>query len=538
MRPKTQARPPIPGNLKVNRRMFMSMGTRQHTFSMANDSPELPDIQAIESSTWEGQTHSLAEKYRLVSLFTSAPNLDPMRFLMEGHGSERLYWSEPATGKDSLTMAGIGIAAEVRVSPILDTAARSMARPAYRFDEVESGLQKLFDGAIWQPADCSNGENNKGSWVGHPARPRLFGGFAFQDDFVPDNTWATFNPAQFILPHYQLIRHGQDTYLTINALIGLDEDVAQNLNDLREALLARLRRPGSFEVSTPNDVREVRYPMSADLWQRIVKQATNSIHEGRLDKVVLSRVCEIETESDSDSASAMAFLNAHYSDSYRFLFEPVPKHAFWGATPELLIHKSGSQITTMALAGSIARGSDPAQDEALAIELRTSPKERLEHQLVAEAIFNNLDDVTAELSIAEAPVVLRLRNIQHLLSPVTGVLSNPATSLIALVRRLHPTPALGGAPVGEALAFLRENEPVPRGWYAGPIGWVDPRGDGTFVVAIRSAVTRHERVWLYAGAGIVGDSQPEREWAETALKFRPMLDALGVRKANQDGSER
>jgi menaquinone-specific isochorismate synthase len=252
---------------------------------------------------------------------------------------------------------------------------------------------------------------------------------------------------------------------------------------------------------------------------------------------VLSRVCEIRSDAILDAAAALGFLNAQYVESYRFLFEPTPHHAFIGATPELLVKRDDGRVTTMALAGSIGRGRDPEQDRALAAELMASPKERLEHRLVVTAVRDNLGDALDNVELPAAPVVLRLPNIQHLLTPIAGTLNNSATSLISLVRRLHPTPALGGAPAAEALTFLSAYEPVPRGWYAGPVGWVDPCGDGAFVVAIRSAVTQHDRAWLYAGAGIVGESQPEREWAETALKFRPMLGALGADGAKQDGSE-
>jgi menaquinone-specific isochorismate synthase len=136
------------------------------------------------------------------------------------------------------------------------------------------------------------------------------------------------------------------------------------------------------------------------------------------------------------------------------------------------------------------------------------------------------------VALAAEPTVLRLPNIQHLLTPITAQLRDPKTGILPLARALHPTPAMGGAPRERALSLLRRLEPVPRGWYAAPIGWLDSAGDGVFAVAIRSAVTQHNRAWLYAGAGIVADSRPEREWTETALKFRPMLGALGVEETS------
>jgi isochorismate synthase len=186
----------------------------------------------------------------------------------------------------------------------------------------------------------------------------------------------------------------------------------------------------------------------------------------------------------------------------------------------------------MALAGSAARGQTPDEDETLAAALLASAKDRHEHELVVAAVRAHLAEAADELTTPSAPVVLRLRNIQHLLTLIAGRLRQPGDGALQLARRLHPTPAMGGVPPERALAFLRHAEPVPRGWYAAPIGWIDSALDGVFAVGIRSAITQHDRAWLYAGAGIVAGSSPEREWAETALKFRPMLGALGATGEN------
>ncbi len=175
----------------------------------------------------------------------------------------------------------------------------------------------------------------------------------------------------------------------------------------------------------------------------------------------------------------------------------------------------------------MARGRIPAEDDALAAQLLASTKDRQEHQFVIDAIRAHLAAAASALEVPGAPTVLRLRNIQHLYTPIHGHLRRPGESVLRLVRRLHPTPAMGGAPREQALAFLRDAEPFPRGWYAAPIGWFDAALDGVFAVGIRPAITQHARAWLYAGAGIVAQSTAESEWAETALKFRPMLGALG-----------
>lgn len=471
------------------------------------------------------------ENGRLVSLYTVANGLSAMTLLRNGHDGERFFWADPGNGIDTSLLAGIGVTAEVRVPPVIDLDETNCRPSGFRFEEVLKQAEYLFSGAIFGPADFAERRAIGATDRDHLARPRLFGGFAFQDDFVPDNTWTVFSPAHFILPHYQFASNGRESYVTINALIGPEEDLRETLEGLREALLTRIRTLKSASSTRPIDRPHLHYPMSPEVWGAIVSQATRTIRAGEMDKVVLSRVCEVRTGEPIDAAAALDLLNERYNDSYRFLFEPVPHHAFLGATPELLIRKSGDLAQTMALAGSIARGASPDEDESLAGALLASAKDRLEHKLVVEAIRQQLASDASELHIPNEPVIFRLRNIQHLLTPILARFDNESVGVLPLVRRLHPTPALGGVPAERALAFLRRVEPVPRGWYAAPIGWLDAHNDGAFVVAIRSAVVQHNRAWLYAGAGIVGDSEPDREWAETALKFRPMLGALGVQEA-------
>jgi isochorismate synthase len=181
----------------------------------------------------------------------------------------------------------------------------------------------------------------------------------------------------------------------------------------------------------------------------------------------------------------------------------------------------------MGLAGSIQRGDTAQADAQLAQALLNSSKDRIEHDLVVEAMRARLKPVAQQLEMPATPEIYRLSNIQHLLTPVSGTLSTPR-GVLPLVDLLHPTPALGGAPRELALPFIREAEPVPRGWYAAPVGWINSQLDGSFGVAIRSAVVQDRRAWLYAGAGIVPESRPEREWVETSWKFRPIQQALGM----------
>ncbi len=199
---------------------------------------------------------------------------------------------------------------------------------------------------------------------------------------------------------------------------------------------------------------------------------------------------------------------------------------FLGATPERLVRVEGRTFRTIALAGSIGRGADPAEDERLAAELLASAKDREEHEVVVEMLRRTLAPLAEELEVAAEPAVVTLRHVQHLATEVRGRLRQQA-GILSLVERLHPTPAVGGAPRELALELIAAEERLDRGWYAGPLGWLDRHDDGEFVVAIRSGVVEDDRVSLFAGCGIVADSDPDREWAESEMKLEALASALG-----------
>ena len=441
---------------------------------------------------------------RLVSYSQPAPGISITTFLQQAQGEARFFWEDV---RDQITFTGFGVAANL------------MAWGKDRFHVIEQKARTLFHDAV-----LLNQQEKL-------AAPRLFGGFAFRPDFVPDNAWSVFHPAHFVLPHYQLMHSQETTWLTINALIPLEDDPVAIRSQLQEALQARLLQlqaaptsPSSPSATTP---ASIHYPMSYPVWQQMITRAVHQIKHTQLDKVVLSRVCEVKQATHIDVDSALTYLNEVYGACYRFLFEPRPHHAFLGATPELLAKVDGRSLTTMALAGSIGRGQTDKEDDQLGHALINSAKDRHEHQLVVMALLMRLASITNKLEIAPQPAVYKLPNIQHLFSPVRAKLQT-SMGILPIVERLHPTPALGGSPRHLATQFLQEAEPVPRGWYAAPVGWIDAHLDGVFAVAIRSAVTQEKRAWLYAGGGIVADSEPTKEWDETALKFKPMLAALGI----------
>ncbi len=444
-------------------------------------------------------TNPLQSQYgRLISLSLPCPGVTLSEFLLHARGQPRFFWE---SGRDGIAFAGMGIAVEL------------FAWGAGRFGEIEQQARDLFANVTLldqqQPL----------------AAPRLFGGFAFHDAFVPDLAWADFAPAHFVLPHYQLVRVEDHYWLTLNVHAPLSEDPQALEPELRSALLERIRElQVAPPMPRPQPSVELRYPMPFADWAAGVMAITRLVHSGELKKVVLARIAEATFSAPVGLVGVLSQLGHVYPETYRFLFEPRPAQAFFGATPELLAYVHDIRLQTMALAGSIRRGANPAEDTALATELLASDKDRIEHQIVVDQLRARLTPLTSTLDIRETGVIA-LSNIQHLQTPITGTLKQPS-GILPVVAVLHPTPALGGEPRELAMTLIAELEPAPRGWYAAPVGWIDQHLDGQFGVAIRSAVVQDQRAWLYAGAGIVAASDPQREWDETLLKFRPILEAL------------
>jgi isochorismate synthase len=234
----------------------------------------------------------------------------------------------------------------------------------------------------------------------------------------------------------------------------------------------------------------------------------------------------VRTDIPAHPFDLVSQLRAGYPHSYTFGWQEGDS-AFIGASPELLIARSGMDIRTNPLAGSEARGADDQEDIRLGHVLAASRKDQREHVFVVEDIRARLEPLTDELRVPAHPVLRKFPTVQHLSTEITGRLTEPR-SVVELADVLHPTPAVGGTPREESLLFLDKIEEIDRGWYAGGVGWCDRSGDGEVAVALRCGLMRGTTAYLYAGAGIVADSVPDEELAETRLKFRPMLDLLSA----------
>jgi len=247
-----------------------------------------------------------------------------------------------------------------------------------------------------------------------------------------------------------------------------------------------------------------------------------------LDKVVLARALDVDAPAGIDGTALLRRLAARDPDGYLFAAAlPSDGGALVGATPELLVEKAGDRVVSHPLAGSRPRGATPEADRAAAAELRASPKDRYEHDVVVAAIADTLRPYCAGLDVAE-PALARTDTMWHLGTRITGRLRDPGTTSLELARALHPTPAVCGRPTAAARALIGELEPFDREFFTGAVGWYDWAGDGQWVVSIRCARVRPDTARLYAGAGIVPGSDPAAEAAETGAKFGTLLRALGL----------
>jgi isochorismate synthase len=352
-------------------------------------------------------------------------------------------------------------------------------------------------------------------------RPRLLGGAAFAPGTADAAPWHGFGDAWFMLPRWTYAHDGARGYLVL-AVDGLEAaDPARwhaELERLHLTLASRGHAPRPLPAATTVD-RE-----APDIYRAQLADIDAAIAAGRCSKIVAARTGVVGFAAPLRPADVLAGLDARQAACVRVMIRPGDGGALVAATPERLVRRDGATVRCDALAGSIARRGD---DAASAAALLGSVKDKNEHDLVVREIARALDELGAAVAPPAAPTIRALAHVLHLHTPIHGELAAPR-HLLELAARLHPTPAVGGTPTAEALAWIAAHEPTPRGWYAAPVGWFDLAGDGELAVAIRSGLLVDRAAHLWAGAGIVAGSDPDRELAETELKLRAMLGALGI----------
>jgi menaquinone-specific isochorismate synthase len=337
------------------------------------------------------------------------------------------------------------------------------------------------------------------TFSGHLIVPRFSMGIAVDADGTV-HRWATaVGPADLPLP---------DTDELFDSVIWQYGEVTGAVEDVDiTSLTARLSRAGY-----------------SNLVASVVAQMSHA--DTPLQKVVLSRSVTAELSGPLPVSAVLRRLRAHEPACTIFLF-PVPDGTFLGASPELLIARNGRRVWCHPLAGTIPRGETARTDADAQGRLASSAKDHSEHRFVVDDIAATLRPLCEELTVPDEPSLVAFRAVAHLGTRLEGRLKEP-TTILELLERIHPTPAVGGTPRQAALATIAESEPTPRGYWAGPVGWVDAHGDGEWMIGIRSALvhTDERTLTLNAGAGVVAGSDPEAEAAETDVKFSSVLESL------------
>jgi salicylate biosynthesis isochorismate synthase len=387
------------------------------------------------------------------------------------------------------------------------------ARGTDRFQQVSRRWRALASATLADPADGPPGSGLV-----------AVGGFAFAADGAGSSRWEGFAPASLIVPEASLARRAGHVTLTVNVEVAPDDTV--------EDLLARVgRRLGELRSAplplldpAPAGAYRVLSPMPPSHFEEAVARAVQRIRAGELEKVVLARDVEVHAPIDHDAAAVLGVLREAFRSCYVFAVGRGDA-TFIAASPELLIRREGQRASTVALAGSIRRSADPAVDDHLGEQLLRSEKDREENAIVARRIARALAPYAVWVTAAPEPALVRVANIQHLALPIRAQLASPAGA-IELAGLLHPTPAVGGETGQVACELIPALEGLDRGWYAGPVGWADGSGDGEFCVALRCALLRGRLAHLYSGCGIVRDSDPAAELAESEVKLEALLPVL------------
>ena len=447
-----------------------------------------------EASTRRSQT--------VVSVTVPYGCADPIAtvFASRRAGEPFFCWEQPDR---NLRLAALGRVHEIT------------SRGPDRFVEVAADCAHLSGDAVLRGA---GGFTTGALWTG---------GFAFHDEGTEagvDPAWSSFEPATMILPELAIQSSDAGTFITVNLMAGPGADPAA-LADSALVRIAGLVHPELPMIDPhPTVAASIESVRSPEDYEQSVAAAVERIRAGEIEKVVLAREVVARSGSAHDPAAIFGALRIGFPSCFNFCVG-TGEATFIGASPELLVRCAGRGVSTVGLAGSTRRSSDPAVDDHLAQQLLGSSKDRGEQAVVVRRIVKSLSKLSVWVEAADEPEIIKVANIQHLGTPVYAQLAQPRTA-IELAGLLHPTPAVGGEPWKKARRVMAEVERMDRGWYAGPVGWMDGSGDGEFCVALRSALIRDREAHLFAGVGVVADSDPAAELAETEIKLGALLPLL------------
>jgi menaquinone-specific isochorismate synthase len=430
------------------------------------------------------------ESGQLVSFSCAVDSLYPIGWLMAQSGPVKMYWSS----RDAhLEVAGVGLADRVD--------SQRITYPDQALGKIEKNLSNAS-------ADI-----------------RYYGGMCF-DMIDSADPWKDFGNYCFFVPKFEVRRENDQCTFLFNIRVTPQNDVTS----ITQHFLKSFDRL-SFDAHTaptipdhgsclPSILRRSDIPDQSS-WQQQTRELLACIQANRVKKIVQTRIISLELAAAPDPLRLLHDVKNRSINTYDFCFQIDTEHAFIGCSPECLYQKDRNRIYSEALAGTNVRAGNQEHNTQLQRELLESPKEAEEHEYVFENVKSELENICKEVVVVNKREILSLEYVQHLRSRFEGTLKTGVGDGDILAA-LHPTAAVNGYPKRAALDLIRKNEPFSRGWYAGTVGWIG-RARCEFAVAIRSAHITGQQIRLFAGAGIVGASDPSREWEETEMKMAPFL---------------
>lgn len=421
----------------------------------------------------------------LLDVFASARKLD----------KNRLFWTN---SDNDLAIFGIGTTKELLAE-------------GDRFQSLETKWKQLLEEAMIHDPFQEMGTGLT-----------MLGGMTFDPERESTALWEKFPAGKLVLPAYSIVRYKEKYFATLNQYLQPADMIHDVMHEM-EQLEATLYESVSNESRIPQRILH-RNVIAPEAWKASIQRAVDEIKQDKAKKIVMAREMRIKLNKEAAISELLRRLLKTQSNSYVFALEEGDD-CFLGATPERLVLIEGNKLLSTCLAGTAPRGKTEAADKEIAEALLHDEKNLEEHAYVVQMIKEAIAPSCEDIFIPDEPVIYPLRNLQHLYTPVQARLKSGYT-VFDIVRALHPTPALGGLPRNKALSFIREEEYLDRGWYGAPVGWLDSNHNSEFVVAIRSGLVQKDEVSLFAGCGVMRDSNPELEFEETNVKFLPILNVL------------
>lgn len=427
------------------------------------------------------QKSGICRPYPVIRVEVPLRGVDPLQWLRQQKFPEKMYWSD----RDSQTeMAGAGLADALFSNSVKDY--------SILFNQIDRRLSHA-----------------------HP-HIRYYGGFRFDSGRKADSRWRRFGNWYFFLPRFEIFKKNAQTSLSCHVVVSKNRKKEQEWEWIRKQMNQLRFREGKMPAGLPRVLGREDRP-SRSQWIENVNAVRAAIDKQEIQKGVLARQSVFKLDKNLRADELMQLLKGQEPNVYHFLFQPAPDVAFMGATPEQLYYKTGRELSSEALAGTRPRRDNVSADQVIAGQLLSNRKELQEHRWVSRMVQHTLNGLCMSVEEISRETLMKLHYVQHIYSRYKGILKENMGNA-AIIERLHPTPAVCGMPRRETLQMIDRLEPFDRGWYAGPVGWVSA-SETKFAVAIRSALITGDEVSMYAGAGIVGDSDPAKEWQELENKI-------------------